>query len=50
MRGIPEKYEREINNLLWAFIWDGQTNQIKRNICCLPKKKGEWEWSILKIL
>ena len=40
MRGIPEKYEREINNLLWAFIWDGKTNQIKRNICCLPKEKG----------
>jgi hypothetical protein len=33
MRGIPEKYEREINNLLWSFIWDGKTNQIKRNIC-----------------
>jgi hypothetical protein len=40
MRGIPEKYEREINNLLWSFIWDGKTNQIKRNICCLPKEKG----------
>jgi hypothetical protein len=40
MRGIPEKYEREINNLLWAFIWDGKTNQIMRNICCLPKEKG----------
>jgi hypothetical protein len=40
MRGIPEKYEREINNLPWAFIWDGKTNQIKRNICCLPKEKG----------
>ena len=40
MRGIPEKYEREINHLLWAFIWDGKTNQIKRNICCLPKEKG----------
>ena len=40
MRGIPEKYEHEINNLLWSFIWDGKTNQIKRNICCLPKEKG----------
>ena len=39
MRGIPEKYECEINNLLWAFIWDGKTNQIKSNLCCLPKEK-----------
>ena len=38
MRGIPEKSESEINNLLWSFIWEGKTNKIKKNICCLPKE------------
>jgi hypothetical protein len=45
MRGIPVKFEKEINSIIWEFIWDGKTNQISRNIVCsLPQNKGGWEW------
>ena len=40
MRGIPDIYEKQINNIIWSFIWDGKTNQIARTVCCLPKEKG----------
>jgi hypothetical protein len=32
MRGIPVKFEKEINSIIWDFIWDGKTNQISRNV------------------
>jgi hypothetical protein len=32
MRGIPIKFEKEINSIIWDFIWDGKTNQISRNV------------------
>jgi hypothetical protein len=25
MRGIPVKFEKEINSIIWDFIWDGKT-------------------------
>ena len=40
MRGIPVKFEKEINSIIWDFIWDGKTNQISRNVCNLPQNKG----------
>ena len=40
MRGIPENYLKEINTLIWGFIWDNKVNQIERNVCCLDKDKG----------
>ena len=40
MRGIPERYEKEINDAIWSFVWDGKTNQISRNVSCLPSEKG----------
>ena len=40
MRGIPLKYEKDINNIIWSFVWDGKTNQVSRAVCCLPKEKG----------
>ena len=40
MRGIPERYRKEINKLMWAFIWDGKVNQIKRDVCCLRVEEG----------
>ena len=40
MRGIPEKYKKEINELMWFFIWDGKVNQIKRDVCCLSENEG----------
>ena len=38
--GIPEKYVKEINSLIWNFLWNGKTNQIERNIVMLNKKRG----------
>jgi hypothetical protein len=32
MRGIPEKYKKEVNNLTWKFLWDNKPNQIERNV------------------
>jgi hypothetical protein len=34
MRGIPEKYKKEVNDLIWKFLWDNKPNQIERNVCC----------------
>jgi hypothetical protein len=33
MRGIPEKYKKEVNDLIWKFVWDNKPNQIERNVC-----------------
>ena len=41
MRGIPVKFEKEINSIIWDIIWDGKTNKISRNACSLPQNKGE---------
>jgi hypothetical protein len=30
----PEKYKKEVNDLIWKFIWDNKPNQIERNVCC----------------
>ena len=32
-REIEEK--KEINDLIWKFIWDNKPNQVERNVCCL---------------
>ena len=40
MRGIPEKYKKEVNDLIWKFLWDIKPNQIERNICCLNINEG----------
>ena len=40
MRGIPEKYEKEVNDLIWKFLWDNKPNQIERNVCCLNINEG----------
>ena len=38
--GIPEKYVKEITNLVWGFIWRGGINQIDRKVCCLGVENG----------
>jgi hypothetical protein len=40
MRGIPEKYKTEVNDLIWKFLWDNKPNQIERNVCCLNINEG----------
>ena len=39
MRGISEKYEKEINYIMWDFIWDCKRNKAARAVCCRPKEK-----------
>ena len=29
-KGIPEKYIKEINKLIWSFVWDGKKEQVSR--------------------
>jgi hypothetical protein len=50
MRGIPEKYEREINNFSELLFGMGKQTKFREIYVVYQKKKGEWEWSILKIL
>jgi hypothetical protein len=35
MRGVPAKYKKEANDLIWKFIWDNTPSKIERNVCCL---------------
>ena len=40
IRGVPEKFKKEIIDLIWNFIWGGKVNQIDRHVCCLEVEKG----------
>jgi hypothetical protein len=40
MKGIPDKFKKEIETLIWDFIWDEKVNQIKRDVCCLDIENG----------
>ena len=40
MKGIPDKFKKEIETLIWDFIWDWKVNQIKREVCCLDIENG----------
>ena len=40
MKGIPDKFKKEIETLNWDFIWNGRVNQIKRYVCYLDIEKG----------
>jgi len=39
-RGVPEKYKKEANYLIWKFIWGNKPTQIERNVCCLNINEG----------
>jgi hypothetical protein len=40
MKGIPDKFKKEIETLIWDFIREGKVNQIKRDVCCLDIENG----------
>ena len=40
MKGIPDKFKKEIETLIWNFIWEGKDNQIKRDLCSLDIENG----------
>ena len=40
MKGIPDKFKKEIETLIWDFIWEGKVNQIKRDVCYLDTENG----------
>jgi hypothetical protein len=29
-----QRNTKEVNDLIWKFIWDNKPNQIERNVCC----------------
>ena len=39
IKGIPD-FKKEIETLIWDFIWEGKVNQIKRDVCCLDIENG----------
>ena len=38
--GHSDKSKKEIETLIWDFIWEGKVNQIKRDVCCLDIENG----------
>ena len=40
MKGIPDQFKKEIEALIWDFIWEGKVNQIKRDVCYLDTENG----------
>ena len=40
MRGISEKYIKEITTFVRGFIWGGGIDKIDRKVCCLWEKNG----------
>jgi hypothetical protein len=40
MKGIPDKFKKEIETLIWDFIRERKVNQIKRDVCCLDIENG----------
>jgi hypothetical protein len=35
MRWYPRNIKKEVNDLIWKFIWDNKPNQEERSVCCL---------------
>ena len=44
MRGIPVKFEKEINSIIWDFIWDGKQTKYLETYAVYHRIKGGWEW------
>ena len=40
MKTIDEKYVKEINNVIWKFLWSGKDIRFNRDICTLPRSLG----------
>ena len=40
MKTIDEKYVKEINNVIWKFLWSGKDIRFNRDICTLPRNLG----------
>jgi hypothetical protein len=36
---VPEKYKKEVNALIWKFIWDNKPSQIERSVCCFDNNE-----------
>ena len=37
---IPEKYIKEINDIMFSFLWNGKKAKIKKSILCQPRSNG----------
>jgi hypothetical protein len=41
MKGYKRNIKKEVNDLIWKFIWENKPNQIERNVCWLYNNGGE---------
>ena len=37
---IPETYIKEINTMIWKFVWDNKTERLSRKLMVKPVEKG----------
>ena len=40
MKIINRDHVRELNKVLWHFLWSGKSYSVKKGICILPKQAG----------
>lgn len=40
MRGIPDKFLREIDKIIWSFVWDSKIDLVQRNVCTRSSNVG----------
>ena len=40
MQGIDIKYVRQLNDILWEFLWSGKKYHVAKEICTLPQTFG----------
>ena len=47
---IPEKYIKEINDIMLSFLWNGKKAKIKKSILCQPKSNEGFSAPDLKLI
>ena len=47
---IPEKYIKEINDIMFSFLWNGKKAKIKKSILCQPRSNGGLSAPDLKLI
>jgi hypothetical protein len=40
IKGYKKNIKKEVNDLIWKFIWDNKPNKIERNVWCLYNNGG----------
>ena len=47
---LPEKYIKEINDIMFSFLWNGKKAKIKKSILCQPRSNGGLSAPDLKLI